>query len=215
MQFPRPHRHAAAFSLTEVSVVAAIVLVLAALVTPAIQSVRAKADQAACASNLRQIGSAMASYVAENDGRLPGPLYTKQGAYYGTSDPYALPMVLASYLQLPTNVRLEKAALFVCPAWRKAVKDDRGKVYSVQTAAPLPDNTTVQPFGYPPAPPYAEKTPIRIYSLASASKTAAMWDYDVLNGGPSDNSVPKTPAHKTSRNTLFFDWHVEAVPANP
>jgi prepilin-type processing-associated H-X9-DG protein len=190
----------------------AIIALLAVIIMPAMRGIMAKADETRCASNLRQIGLAMGTYAAEHDNRLPGPLYTRQGSYYGTRDSYALPMLLAPYLGLPTNVSFEKAKLFECPAWRKMVKGDGGKVYAIQTAALCTDGTQKQPFGYPATSQYAEKPVVPLVALASLSKTPALWDLDALNGGPSDGTVPAKPAHGQRRNTLFFDWHVESVP---
>lgn len=209
---PFRSRGLTAFSLIELTAAIAIIALLAVVLTPAMRGILANADDTRCVSNLRQIGTAMASYVAEHDGRLPGPLYTRQGSYYGTRDAYALPMVLAPYLGLPTNVTFEKAKIFECPAWRRMVKDDGGKVYATQTAALCTDGVSRQPFGYPATSQYAEKAVVPVMSIASLSTTPALWDLDVMNGGPADGSVPKTPAHRNKRNTLFFDWHVEGVP---
>lgn len=204
-----------AFTLLEMLVTISVMAVMAALLLPGIGKTIAYADRTKCLSNLKQIGTAMSQYAQDNDGRLPGPLYTAQGAYYGTRDAYALPMKLAPYLGLPTNVVYQKASVFECPAWRKAVASDVGKVYAIQTAATMGDGTVKQPFGYPALGNYAEKPVYRVYSMESPSKTRAMWDYDAQNGGPSDRSVPLKPCHGSVRNALFFDWHVESVPLNP
>ena len=59
------------FTLVESLVVIGIVVLLAALIFPAIRSMEKRGLEAKCASNLRQIGSAWASYVADNGGKLP------------------------------------------------------------------------------------------------------------------------------------------------
>lgn len=56
-----------AFTLLELLVVLAIVMILAALVAPSVANAHLKSLQAACASNLRQIGMAMTSYADENN----------------------------------------------------------------------------------------------------------------------------------------------------
>lgn len=53
------------FSLAELLVVLVIIAVLAALIFPALGRIRAKANAAQCASNLRQLGGAMLSYYSE------------------------------------------------------------------------------------------------------------------------------------------------------
>ncbi|MDF2440792.1 MAG: hypothetical protein JWN98_1776 [Abditibacteriota bacterium] len=59
------------FTLVEILLVLAIIGILAALLLPVFNSVRGRARQAACASNLRQIGLGVTMYTQDNDGRYP------------------------------------------------------------------------------------------------------------------------------------------------
>ena len=76
-KFPNaaPSRRSA-FTLLEVLVVIAIVGVFAALLLPLYGGVKARGQQAACASNMRQIGTALLAYANENDGALPETTHT-------------------------------------------------------------------------------------------------------------------------------------------
>ncbi|MBI4475033.1 MAG: prepilin-type N-terminal cleavage/methylation domain-containing protein, partial [Acidobacteria bacterium] len=57
-----PGRHRRGFTLIELLVVVAIVLLLAALLLPALRNARESAQTAKCAQNLRQIGIACRLY---------------------------------------------------------------------------------------------------------------------------------------------------------
>jgi prepilin-type N-terminal cleavage/methylation domain-containing protein/prepilin-type processing-associated H-X9-DG protein len=80
----RPRR--AAFTLVELLVVIAVVAILAALLLPALASARDKSRQAACVSNLRQIGIALLNYASDNDGHIPygpkAPPFTNPSDFY-------------------------------------------------------------------------------------------------------------------------------------
>lgn len=59
------------FTLVELLVVIAVVAILAALLFPAFARAREKARQAACVSNVRQLGLAFQQYAQDNDEQLP------------------------------------------------------------------------------------------------------------------------------------------------
>ena len=67
----RRPRKTAAFTLVEILVVVGIIAVLVALILPIFAKARAAARQAACISQLRQIGLAMRMYVDDNGGLAP------------------------------------------------------------------------------------------------------------------------------------------------
>jgi type II secretory pathway pseudopilin PulG len=59
------------FTLIEILIIVAIVAMLLAVVLPALAQVRARAQESACASNLRQLSCAALQYTADHDGSMP------------------------------------------------------------------------------------------------------------------------------------------------
>lgn len=73
-------RSVAAYSLIELMVVVAIIVVLASILLPCVRMVRDLAQTAQCASNLRQTGTFVLQYVEDNHGRFPGAGHTGAGS---------------------------------------------------------------------------------------------------------------------------------------
>jgi len=71
MSYSGPRKGASAFTLIELLVVIAIIAILAAILFPVFAQAREKARQAACVSNLKQLGLATMMYMSDYDGMLP------------------------------------------------------------------------------------------------------------------------------------------------
>jgi prepilin-type N-terminal cleavage/methylation domain-containing protein/prepilin-type processing-associated H-X9-DG protein len=100
------------FSLLELLIVIAIVGMLATLATPVLGKARERAESAKCLANLRNIGVAMLSYVAENDNRFPTIEPNPSNPAYDASEQVGtLLEVLGDYgvtetsLRCPTDLR--------------------------------------------------------------------------------------------------------------
>ncbi|HVK04678.1 MAG TPA: DUF1559 domain-containing protein [Armatimonadaceae bacterium] len=103
------HRSRSAFTLIELLVVIAIIAILSAILFPVLASAREKARQAACQSNLKQMGAALAMYAQDYDETLPGAQWIGPEAFppnwaFGPSSRE----LLEPYVKSPD--------LFVCPA---------------------------------------------------------------------------------------------------
>lgn len=204
------------FSLIELLVVVSIMGILAALLFPALEKGRIAYERNQCASNLRQIGMAIQAYSSEHEMSLPGPLYTDQQGFTTTENNGHLPNYLASYLGMPTpDGTTRKVSVFFCAAWKRVSPTPdlwSSRVYRIpQTGALDGTNKIGSPFGYP-----AQARPDGTTKAASAPYRLNVLTY---KGGPAqipaitdiNLGTPSLPAHKTFRNYLYFDWHVETA----
>jgi prepilin-type N-terminal cleavage/methylation domain-containing protein len=64
-------RHVRGFTLIELLVVIAIIAILAAMLLPALAAAKKRGQQAACLSNLKQIGLAFGVYLNDQNGHFP------------------------------------------------------------------------------------------------------------------------------------------------
>ena len=67
----KPSLRTGNFTLLELLIVIAILVILVSLLLPALRSARCKALQVQCTGNLKQIYTAVGIYVADSDGYLP------------------------------------------------------------------------------------------------------------------------------------------------
>lgn len=82
------------FTLIELLVVIAIIAILTAILLPGLNSARAKARQATCLSNLKQVQQCLSFYTSDFDDHLPpmadpGQTSDKYGFYHASYYHYA------------------------------------------------------------------------------------------------------------------------------
>ena len=94
-----------AFTLLEILVVFVVLAILAAISVPVYQRITQGAHAAACTGNLRQLGVALNSYLAENNMTMPE---LKAGREKRTDDVPVIDNTLNKYL--------EDDRVFACPA---------------------------------------------------------------------------------------------------
>ena len=116
------------FTLIELLVSITIISLLFSITLPAYAVVKRKSSQAACASNMKQVGTSIVLFAAENDGWLPpGPAgqtintFISDSRFGGSAsnvvDKSNLEYYLTNYIAVTYTGNKKKAnAVFSCPA---------------------------------------------------------------------------------------------------
>ncbi len=225
---PAARRRAArgGFTLIELLVVIAIIAILAAMLFPVFSRARAKARQAACAANLKQIGLAVQMYASDWDERMP--LIKTMFANLGgapddpLADPHSPLLVLEAYVR--------NRQIFACPE----------RLYGLDSPPQPPGSRPRRPvltyvfygydfceraFGWPPgwAPPgYSQgmweafdghvigegRNPHYAGGAGDAAAKPMVRDSYFK---PAADAIPQVP-HNRAMLYLYEDGHVKAYP---
>jgi prepilin-type N-terminal cleavage/methylation domain-containing protein/prepilin-type processing-associated H-X9-DG protein len=113
------------FTLIELLVVIAIIAILAAILFPVFAQARAKARQAMCLSNMKELGTAFMLYIQDYDETYPPTDYdepvTARVTWPTLVDPYVKGGVVKVVGQ--TESKSQKKSIYVCPSVDQALAD--------------------------------------------------------------------------------------------
>lgn len=205
------------FTLIELLVVIAIIAILAAILFPIFAEARQKARQTACLSNVRQIGTAFAMYINENDQLFP--IVVGGGSDWGNFSAW-WPELLQPYTK--------NWKIMWCPsssATGYAGRDAAfGKMFSSYAyncyLLGYPADFTAEPYGwYNGVASEGEiKNPSETVAMCDGSTfypgylltfpwTINAYDPNNNSGGTWDCGIGDP--HTKGTNLLFCDWHAK------
>ncbi|MCP4591071.1 MAG: type II secretion system protein [bacterium] len=104
------------FTLVELLVVVSIIALLIGILVPSLGKAKATAQRAACAANLRQIGTGMRMYLNESNDVLPNASPYSTPPEWGEDDPFELPDIATVLKPYLSKEVADQDAVFACPA---------------------------------------------------------------------------------------------------
>lgn len=204
----RKAKHAkSGFTLIEILVVIAIVVLLAALLFPVFQSVRARSRTTVCISNLKQLGLAISQYAADYDDRLPyapnpstKEVISRPQSYYGEPlDSIAATLPDIRFALKPYGAT---PALFFCPS------DHMSRLMFKGDPGFKPTHFERWGSSYD----YDDESGLNRKMLGSyrvPAQSYLMDDGDEFHGTSMDSGEPYAKGARL--NVLFADMHVKTV----
>ncbi len=204
------------FTLMELLIVCAIVIILAAIVFAFAKNGIKYANSSRDMATMRQVYQTIPLYAGDNAGMLPGPINTGIKAVYpnASASKGRLSYFIASYLGYdnPKDEQFLEAMGFT---WQRTqAAKDAPCCYS-RESVPLADGSgTIRPFGHPLEKLAENKTPksmATVFSQIDIARTWAISDLDqrhpdVGNAGWKKD-IPAEMSHGHYRIAIYFDGH--------
>ena len=230
----------AAFTLIELLVVIAVIAILAAILFPVFAQVRSRGWQAACLSNLGQIGRAMTMYVQDYDERLPNCCSTgrawiwtwQRGDLAGSCAQVGITISTPRdtflgpeqkpprYLQELLHPYVKNTQLWFCPSVGRDryFRGDRTLPTYGYNGTTYRWNSLADPTIPTDPNPYRKNRPVEPSGLAIAviprpAEAPLVWDMPDWNPVKAPcTSMDLQPAHAKGVNAIYADCHVKFSP---
>ena len=184
------------FTLIELLVVIAIIAILAAILFPVFARAREKARQSSCASNVKQIGLAVAMYVQDYDETLPMGIAGVPPTIFTISE--------------TLNPYIKNEQIWQCPSKQQSVDlSALGKPsvsYSVDVGTEVPSGSSSgRLFGVPAAGTFSSK----LAQIQAPSSTALLCDATGSVDAGFTSTIVEDARHNDGCNYGYADGHVK------
>ena len=201
---PSAHRLLSrAFTLIELLVVIAIMAVLAGLLLPVLGRAKAKALNAACMNNLRQLGIATRLYSDDNQERLPSAEILPTQPIDPQNPLPRICDVLAAYVGRNAGTNASRATVFRCPVDRvdRCAAEGSSYEWNAELNGHRMDETRTDSafLLLKKGDPSGGMT--NFFLTFPPGTTPLLLDYDAFH--------PRSP--KPGKNVVFMDGHVAAL----
>ena len=192
-----------AFTLIELLIVIAIVVVLLGVTLPVLSTVREKGREVTCLANLRQIGVAYYGYAQDHGGCFPNSEALGNSNYRSADDPLGLPALFVPYIggDSTEDGKARGGKVWLCPGGRPTLN-----TYGTNYAWSRATEVTAKP----------------VAAITNISSTLLAWDnftitlpsiYNIAEpstGGPRAASAQYryyAHRHYSKANYLYADGH--------